>query len=282
MNAEPQDATHETPNAKYERGVDLFNRGEHFDAHEVWEELWLECPAAERRFVQALIQAAVAVYHFHRDNRAGAARLFRSGKKYMGPYRPCTVGSTWTDSGGKWNCTSPRASDNSGTAGPRPVIALFQAPAGCRHERPDDLADFKGTARLFPLPNLVLFPQVVQGLHIFEPRYRQLMADALDTDRSSRSSSSSRDGRKNTTGRRRSVVACLGRVTWHEAPGWPLHLRLRGGPRADRRETRPTGCTGSPAGGYADRCDRPRHAGTHARSGGVVLPRFEDGRPAGS
>jgi len=37
-------------------------------------------------------------------------------------------------------------------------------------------------ARLFPLPNLVLYPQIVQGLHIFEPRYRQLMADTLDSD----------------------------------------------------------------------------------------------------
>jgi Lon protease-like protein len=42
---------------------------------------------------------------------------------------------------------------------------------------------FCGTARLFPLPNLVLFPSVVQPLHIFEPRYRQLMDDALADDR---------------------------------------------------------------------------------------------------
>jgi Lon protease-like protein len=45
------------------------------------------------------------------------------------------------------------------------------------------LEDFKGLARLFPLPNLVLFPCVVQGLHIFEPRYRQMAADALADDR---------------------------------------------------------------------------------------------------
>jgi Lon protease-like protein len=48
---------------------------------------------------------------------------------------------------------------------------------------PTSLDDFRGTARLFPLPNLVLFPRVVQPLHIFEPRYRQLLADALDDDR---------------------------------------------------------------------------------------------------
>jgi Lon protease-like protein len=42
---------------------------------------------------------------------------------------------------------------------------------------------FDGTARLFPLPNVVLFPHVMLPLHIFEPRYRQLTADALTTDR---------------------------------------------------------------------------------------------------
>jgi Lon protease-like protein len=45
------------------------------------------------------------------------------------------------------------------------------------------LKDFSGTARLFPLPNLVLFPFVIQPLHIFEPRYRQMTADALADDR---------------------------------------------------------------------------------------------------
>jgi Lon protease-like protein len=42
---------------------------------------------------------------------------------------------------------------------------------------------FDGIARLFPLPNVVLFPQVVLPLHIFEPRYRQMTTDALASDR---------------------------------------------------------------------------------------------------
>src|SRR5215467_8895356 len=37
----------------------------------------------------------------------------------------------------------------------------------------------KGVARLFPLPDLVLFPHVLLPLHIFEPRYRLLTEDAL-------------------------------------------------------------------------------------------------------
>jgi len=36
---------------------------------------------------------------------------------------------------------------------------------------------------LFPLPNVVLFPNVFLPLHIFEPRYRQMVADALQGDR---------------------------------------------------------------------------------------------------
>jgi uncharacterized protein len=48
---------------------------------------------------------------------------------------------------------------------------------------PTSLSDFSGTARLFPLPDLVLFPSVVQPLHIFESRYRQMMGDALAGDR---------------------------------------------------------------------------------------------------
>src|ERR671922_1672133 len=39
------------------------------------------------------------------------------------------------------------------------------------------------TIPIFPLPNVVLFPNVFLPLHIFEPRYRQMVADALDGDR---------------------------------------------------------------------------------------------------
>jgi Lon protease-like protein len=36
---------------------------------------------------------------------------------------------------------------------------------------------------VFPLPNVVLFPNVFLPLHIFEPRYRDMVADALSADR---------------------------------------------------------------------------------------------------
>ena len=36
---------------------------------------------------------------------------------------------------------------------------------------------------LFPLPNLVFFPQTRMPLHIFEPRYRQLVTDVVSADK---------------------------------------------------------------------------------------------------
>jgi Lon protease-like protein len=48
---------------------------------------------------------------------------------------------------------------------------------------PNPLDSFDGMTRLFPLPNVVLFPGVMLPLHIFEPRYREMVADAMDSDR---------------------------------------------------------------------------------------------------
>jgi len=38
------------------------------------------------------------------------------------------------------------------------------------------------TIPIFPLPNVVLFPNVFLPLHVFEPRYRAMVRDALATD----------------------------------------------------------------------------------------------------
>ena len=44
-------------------------------------------------------------------------------------------------------------------------------------------SEFSGVVRLFPIPNFVLFPHVMQPLHVFEPRYRDLLEDAMQSDR---------------------------------------------------------------------------------------------------
>jgi uncharacterized protein len=94
----------------------------------------------------------------------------------------------------------------------------------------ENLTNYKGTARLFPLPNLVLFPGVVQGLHIFEPRYRQMVADALTSD-SLIAIVLLKPGWEDEYDNSPAIeeVACLGRIGWHEklADG-RYNLRIRG------------------------------------------------------
>ena len=86
---------------RYLAGIVLFNRGDFFEAHEVWESLWMETPAPERRFYQGLIQAAVGLCHFGNGNLRGAAKLYRSSRDYMlrfgSPYLGLDQDAFWRD-----------------------------------------------------------------------------------------------------------------------------------------------------------------------------------------
>src|SRR5215510_12849102 len=71
---------------RYLAGIVLFNRGDFFEAHEVWESLWMETFTPEKKFYQALIQAAVGLCHFCNANVRGAVKLYRSSRDYMQRY----------------------------------------------------------------------------------------------------------------------------------------------------------------------------------------------------
>jgi ATP-dependent Lon protease len=98
----------------------------------------------------------------------------------------------------------------------------------------DDLAfvpeEFSGRARLFPLPNLVLFPHVIQPLHVFEPRYVALLRDAIEGDRLIAMALLEPGWEDDYEGRPTiAPVACLGRVlTWQAQPGNRYNLLLLG------------------------------------------------------
>ena len=70
------------------RGVELFNAGDYFEAHEVWEEIWTTTEGHERIFFQALIHFAVGCHHLGRGNRLGAARQWAKGVEKMRPFTP--------------------------------------------------------------------------------------------------------------------------------------------------------------------------------------------------
>jgi uncharacterized protein len=57
---------------QYGEGIQHFNAGRYFDAHEVWEEIWLRAAGESKLFYQMLIQAAVGLHHFERGNVRGA------------------------------------------------------------------------------------------------------------------------------------------------------------------------------------------------------------------
>jgi predicted metal-dependent hydrolase len=77
---------------RYLAGIVLFNRGDFFEAHEVWEELWMHCAGPDRSFYQGLIQAAVGLCHFCNGNVRGAVKLYRSSRDYMSKYGPTHLG----------------------------------------------------------------------------------------------------------------------------------------------------------------------------------------------
>lgn len=145
------------------------------------------------------------------------------------------------------------------------------------------LAGFDGRARLFPLPTLVLFPHVVQDLHIFEPRYRQLMADVLAADGLITMVLLKPDW-EDEYDRRPAIepVGCLGRVVWHERlPDGRYYLRLKGLARVRLGEELPPDQLYRVARAelVADEApaDLARLAALRRRLADAVLPRVADG-----
>ena len=58
-----------------EEGIDLFNRGEYFRAHEEFEAIWLAAKGPSRPLYQGLVQACAGLLKIERGERTGALRL---------------------------------------------------------------------------------------------------------------------------------------------------------------------------------------------------------------
>jgi hypothetical protein len=63
---------------EYLMGIQHFNSGMYFEAHEIWEEIWLRSSDEARVFYQMLIQAAVALLHHQRGNYRGARGMYQN------------------------------------------------------------------------------------------------------------------------------------------------------------------------------------------------------------
>ena len=72
--------------AGFRHGIKLFNAGDFFEAHEVLEDVWRAAPLPEKRFLQGLIQIAVAFVHYQRGNLVGAKSLSARGSRNLSQY----------------------------------------------------------------------------------------------------------------------------------------------------------------------------------------------------
>lgn len=71
---------------QYREGLRLFNAEEFFECHEVLEELWGATQGEPKKFIQGLIQAAVALFHFGNENFGGAKKLYLAACEKLTPY----------------------------------------------------------------------------------------------------------------------------------------------------------------------------------------------------
>lgn len=67
------------------RGLEEFNRGEYFEAHESLEAAWKADCSSGRELYRAVLQVAVAYYQILRNNYNGAAKMFLRMRQWIDP-----------------------------------------------------------------------------------------------------------------------------------------------------------------------------------------------------
>jgi predicted metal-dependent hydrolase len=74
------------------RGVEQFNAGSFFEAHETWEELWNDTVGPEKSLIQGLVQIAAGYAKVESGVRAGALKLLASGLGLVRPFPAAAFG----------------------------------------------------------------------------------------------------------------------------------------------------------------------------------------------
>jgi predicted metal-dependent hydrolase len=73
---------------RFLQGIEEFNRSFFFEAHDLWEEVWMETVGDHRLFYQGLIQSAVGFYHLSNGNLKGACSQFGKALAKLELYLP--------------------------------------------------------------------------------------------------------------------------------------------------------------------------------------------------
>lgn len=73
-------------------GVQQYNDGYFFEAHETLEDLWYVCPLPARTFLQGVIQLAAAFVHLSRREYPGTIRLLAASLSKLEQFPPTYLG----------------------------------------------------------------------------------------------------------------------------------------------------------------------------------------------
>src|SRR5215510_10798798 len=75
------------------QGIEEFNRGHFFAAHELWEEAWNDVVGEEKRFYQGLVQIAAGYHKLSLAQYNGARKLLERGNQTLSDFPPDYAGS---------------------------------------------------------------------------------------------------------------------------------------------------------------------------------------------
>lgn len=70
----------------FQHGLELLNQGSYFHAHDVLEEVWREVQGDDRLFYQGVVQVAIAMHHFSKNNQVGALSVLAKCRRNLEPY----------------------------------------------------------------------------------------------------------------------------------------------------------------------------------------------------
>lgn len=74
------------------RGIELFNLGEYFAAHEALETAWRAEPGPRRELYRAILLAGVAFLHVQRNNAPGAGKVAKRCLRWLESLPPTCCG----------------------------------------------------------------------------------------------------------------------------------------------------------------------------------------------
>ena len=75
-----------------QQGIEEFNRGHFFEAHELWEEAWNNVVGEEKRFYQGLVQIAAGYHKLSLAQPNGARKLLARGNQTLSSFPPDYTG----------------------------------------------------------------------------------------------------------------------------------------------------------------------------------------------